>query len=151
MSKISTIHDYLVTLVSTQLPSYTELPNPYIPEENNELYLSKGFGVAVGAGQDRNRVVSCKLTWQRDFQVVLTNQITATDHDITQRQTVTKAILEDHYTLIDAIYKDTGLGGNAAKAEVFADSGLQFLTVGETDRYFVIILDVLVEYFEDLT
>jgi len=151
MSKISTIHDGIVSLIQTELPTYAQLPNPYALELNNELYLTKGFGVAVAAAQRTDRTLSCQFSWEREFQIVLTNQVTATDHDITARQTITKAMLEDHYALAHEIEKTALLSGVAVNFRIVSDSGLQFLELGERGRYFILVISTLAEYFEDFT
>lgn len=151
MSKISTIHDAIVTLVSTNLSTYDQLPNPYRPELNNELYLQKGFGVAVGAGQRTDRLISCQLSWERIFQIVLTKQITTTAQNLSQLETISKDLLEDHFTILDALEKDTTLTQTAINSRIISDAGIEFLEIEDsTGRYFVMVIDVLAEYLEDL-
>ena len=150
MSKVSDIHDNLVALVRSILTTHKELPNPYIPEENNELYLTKGFGVAVGPGNRTDRLISCKHSYQRDYVVLLTRKMEATDHQTSRRQTVAKDILDDHFAVMDALEKDSTLSGEAIKAEFFSDSGIEFIEV-DTSRYFIMSIDVTTEYLEDLT
>lgn len=151
MSKISTIHDALVTAVSGVLTSRIQLPNPYIPEANNELFLSNGFGVAVGPGARTDRQISCQMSWQRDFTIILTNQMTTTDHNTDEREDITKSLLEDHFTLFDLLEKTTVSG--TIKTEIFSDSGITFLEPeGEgLRRYLLMEIDVAAEYLEDLT
>lgn len=152
MSKITTIHDGIISLVSSTLPStYQQLPNPYRPEFNNERYLTKGFGVAVGGSERTDRIVSCQSSWERRFQIILTNQITSTDHNIVSRETITKSLLEDHFLLVQAIEKDVSLSSSTINFRIESDAGIEFLEVGERGRYFVIVIEVLAEYLEDLT
>ncbi len=149
MSKISTIHDNIVTLISTYLSTYKQLPNPYIPEENPELFLTKGFGVSVGPGVRTDRLLQNHLTWKRTFTVILTKKISTTDHNIDSRETITKNLVEDHFTLVKRFDLDPQLSSSALKAEVFSDSGIQYIDVNKT-RYFIMEIDLEVEYREDL-
>lgn len=151
MSKISTIHDALVTAVTGVLPGRTQLPNPYDPEANNELYLTNGFGVAVGPGIRTDRLISCHMSWQRTFVVLLVNQISTTDHNTSGREDITKNLLEDHFLVFDLLEKTTL--SSTIKAEVFSDTGITVLRP-EGDglrRYLLTEIDVSAEYLEDLT
>jgi len=150
MSTISEIHDAIVSLVAGQLTTYKQLPNPYFIQDNNELFLTKGFGVAVGPGFRTDRQLSCQFSWRRDFTVVLSRLVTTTDHNISQRETLVKSLLEDHTLVMETLEKNVSLNGLCVKAEVISDTGIQFLE-GATGRYFVIELDISTEYFKDLT
>lgn len=150
MSKISQIHDAILSLVAGELPTYKKLPNPYFIADNNELYLTKGYGVAVGSGSRTDRLLSCQFSWQRNFTIVLSNLVTTTDHNTTQREALVKGMLEDHTLVIEALEKDAALSGLCIKAEVFSDSGIQYLA-GTTGRYFILEIDVTTEYLKDLT
>lgn len=149
MSKISQIHDAIVSIVATQLSNYKKLPNPYFAQDNNELYLSKGFGVAVGAGNRTDRLLSCQFSWQRNFTLVLTQLVGTTEHNTSQREVIVKSLLEDHTKVIEAIEKDSSLNGLCIRSEVFSDTGVQFLE-GNSGRYFLIEIDIITEYLKDL-
>ena len=147
MSVISTIHDTLITKVSSVLSSdYKQLPNPYELGENNELYLTKGFGLAVGAGSRTDRLINCKASWQREFSLTLVNQITTTDHDLDKRQDIAKSLLEDHFLVFIELEKDTSLSGLVIDSKIESDSGLQFIS--EINRYYFIDMSLTVEYLE---
>lgn len=150
MSLISTLHDAIVTKISTNLTGYTQLPNPYDIEDNNKLYLKKGFGVAVGPGNRSDRIIGCKVSWQRFFNVTLINAVTTTDHNTTSRETIAKSLLEDHYTLLSQFEINAGLGGNAIDGIVIQDSGIEFIIIDGTP-YYMSEIEIGVEYFEDLT
>lgn len=154
MSKISQIHDQLVSIVAGLLPTYKKLPNPYFIQDNNELFLTKGFGIGVGAGNRTDRMLSCQFSWQRQFNIVLTHLVSTTDSNTTQRESIVKSMLEDHTLVIEAIEKNVQLNGSTTglciRAEALSDSGIQFLE-GATGRYFMIEIDVITEYLKDLT
>lgn len=150
MSKISTIHDAIVTKISTNLSTYSQLPNPYALEENTNLYLKKGFGVAVGPGERTDRVIGCQTSWSRTFTVTLTNLVSTTDHKTTARETIAKALLEDHFTLLKQFDKDADLSGNAIDGVVVSDGGIEFVRIDDAPHY-VTEIELSVEYLEDLT
>lgn len=150
MSKISQIHAALIARLEAVLPNYKRLPNPYDIEDNNELYLSKGFGVAVGPGVRTDRLVSCQKSFERTFSILMTNQITTTDHNITANETIQKNILEDHFLVFSDLEKETSLSALTIKSEVDSDDGLEFVNT-EAARYYLIQINVICEYLEDLT
>lgn len=150
MSKISTIHDAIVTKISTNLPTYAQIANPYVVEENPLTILQKGFGVAVGAGIRTDRLISCLTSWERVFTVILINSVKTTDNNTTIRQTLTKNLLEDHYTLFTEFEKDSGLSGVAIDGIIASDTGIQFIEI-DSKPHFLIEIDLTVEYVEDLT
>ena len=150
MSKISLIYDALVARCDSVLTDYSQLPNPYDIEANNELFLSKGFGVAVGAGLRTDRLISCQKSWERTFSVILTNQITTTEHNIDANETIQKSILEDHFALFSDLEKETTLSQITIRSQVEADDGLEFVDLDDA-RYYAMQITVLTEYLEDLT
>lgn len=150
MSKISSIHDAIVAAVTSVLPTHHQLTNPYDPSDNNELYLTRGFGVGVGPGLRTDRNLSCQASWERSFSVLLTRQVTATDHNTTAQETIVKDLLEDHFLIFEELEKETTLSQLCIKSQVEADTGIEFV---ETDRsrYYLMQLDLITEYTEDLT
>jgi len=149
MSKISSVYDALHTLVSSELTGYTQLTNPYQREDNSTLFLEKGYGIAVSGGANTNRKLGGKKTYERTFQLVLTNLLAATEHDTTAKENAEKSLLEDHATLITAFERDSDLGGNAALNIALTDDGIEFLEGGRT-KYISLEITVTVEYFETI-
>ncbi len=150
MSNISTIHDNIVSKISTNLSTYSQLPNPYVIEDNNNLYLKKGFGVAVGPGGRTDRLVGCQTSYERFFNVILINQVTTTEHNTTSRETLVKNLLEDHYTLLKQFDIDASLSGVSSDGVVFTDGGVELVLIDGVQHY-MIEIELRVEYFEDLT
>lgn len=150
MSKISQIYDALVARLVAVLPTYSQLPNPYDIEANNELYLTKGFGVAVGAGARTDRLISCQKSWERTFNIVLTNQITTTEHNIDANETIQKNLLEDHFLVFEDLEKETTLSALTIRSQVETDEGLEFVDLDDA-RYYAMQITILTEYLEDLT
>lgn len=150
MSKISTLHDAIVSKISANLTSYKQLPNPYVLEQNPQSFLSKGFGVAVGPGIRTDRVIGCQTSWERSFSITLINYVSTTDNNTTVRETLSKNLLEDHYTLLTQFEIDAGLSGTAIDAIVVSDGGIEYIEL-ETKPHFLTEIELTVEYLEDLT
>lgn len=150
MTKISTLHDAIISKITTNLSSYTKFANAYILERNPKTLLKKGFGVSIGPGVRTDRIIGCQVSWERLFQIVLVNQIHTTENNATVKETAMKAILEDHYTLLTKFEIDGGLSGNAIDGIVSSDGGVDYLEIDDTP-YFVMQIDLSLEYFEDLT
>lgn len=150
MSTISTIHDTLLSTLSSVLPpTYRQLPNPYEIEDNNELFLTQGYGVAIGAGSRTDRLINCSASWERNFNIILVNQVTTTDHDITAKQTIAKNLLEDHYAVFINLENNASLSSLTINSQVDSDSGIQF--VGDLNRYYFVEISVTCEYLESLS
>lgn len=126
MSSISTIFDNFTTLCETALSSYTRIPNPYLLEETNQLYLNKGLAIGFGPGVRDDLHLGCKISYQREFSVVLFNLVTTTDHNTTARVVLEKALLEDFITLREAVANDYTLSQSCIKIEYTDDSGIAF-------------------------
>lgn len=150
MSKISTIHDAIVAKISANLTSYKQIANPYLIEENPITILQKGFAVGIGAGVRTDRVIGCQTSWERIFVVTLINYVRTTDTNTAVRETLTKSLLEDHYTLLSQFEKDSWLSGVAIDGVVSSDGGIEYLEIAGKP-HFVIEIDLAVEYLEDLT
>jgi hypothetical protein len=148
-TKVTSVYDALVTLIGTTLSTYTKIINPYIPEDNSELFLVKGYGVGFGNGENTERQLSCKLSVLRTFKVILVNQVVLTDHDELGHASLEKTILEDSIKILSALETNTTLNGNAIKSIYRTDSGIEFLE-GDRSKYLLLEIDIECEYFEDL-
>ncbi len=149
MTKITDIYDELHTIVGTILTDYTELPNPYIPDDNPDIYMKKGYGITMGAASNSNRVVSKKVSILRDFDFVFVRQINSTETNTGLIKSNAKAVMEDSFKVLEEIEKNTSLGQLCVKAEFVSDSGLDFIEA-DTQRFFILTMVVSVEYFETL-
>lgn len=149
MSKISDIYDGLHTLISGTLTSYTQLTNPYQREDNSNLFLEKGYGLAVSSGVNTNRKIGGKKSYQRSFLLVLTNLLPVTTHDTDAKETAEKALLEDHASLITAFEQNPTLTNNAALSIALNDDGIEFLDADRM-KYISLEIDITVEYFENI-
>jgi hypothetical protein len=150
-TKVSQIYDALVALVGTTLTGYRRIANPYLVERTaSQLVLMKGFGVSVGSGQETESSTGMVRGRERNFNVLLVNQVTALEQDATGHGSIEKALLEDFIALENAIELDLSLGGVCAKVDYTGDSGVQYLS-GETGRFISISINFSVLYQETLS
>lgn len=151
MSIISTAYDAMITRIETVLDvatnGHTRLPNPYKPEENNELFLKKGYGLAILGAENTNRFVNCKFSIQRTMQVVLTRQYFAREDDAVAKSTTEKELFEDQYLLINDFEQDISINGQTMYTRYVTDGGIEYVQQG-TDKFLMLRTDVLLEYIE---
>lgn len=149
MSNITTIREALESVLFGVLTGYTKIPNPYELEKCSNMMLKKGFGIAFGPGQNTNRVLDCQMSIEREFAVILTREVTHTEHNAQGRETVEKALFEDQKLLIAKVEKDFALITGATRATYIGDSGLEYVGL-ENSRYFVLVSTFATEYFETI-
>ena len=150
MSKVTTVYNALQALIEANLTSYSKIPNPYVVDDNVALLLTKGYGIGYGAGENTERQVGCFLSINRLFTVVLVNQVTVTENNLTGISSLEKALMEDAVTLLDALEQDADLQGNSIKAVYRSDSGIGFID-SELGKYLLLEIEVGIEYLENLT
>lgn len=147
MGKITDIHDALVDLVEGALDaSYTRLPNPYMVMENAHTFLTKGYGIAVGAGV-RLDLTSCQASYQRTFQIVLTNLVYSTVNNVDTRASIDLSILEDFQALFLALEREPSLSGVVYRTTVESDTGIEYAD-SDALKFIYMTIDVTVEYQE---
>jgi hypothetical protein len=149
-TKIADIYDAIITLVSTELPTYARIPNPYAIDENTALFLKRSYGLAIGAGVNTERYVGCHVTWQRSYTLNLITQVVNTENDTTGRASVEKDLIDAHRLILMAFETDSTLGGNCIKAVVTDDSGIQYIE-GQDGKFLAVEISLAVEYQENLT
>lgn len=154
MSLISTAFDALVLRVETVLDTvaqgYSRIPNPYNVEDNAEIKLVKGYGVAMLAGENTNRQVNCKFSVKRTMEIVLTRLYTEQDENAVTRSSLEKFLFEDQYKLINNFEQDFSINGQSMLTKWETDGGIEFLT-GTSGRFLVLKTQFSLEYLETFT
>lgn len=146
MSAVTDIYDAIVNKVTTVLPDYIRLPNPYDIEANTFLHLRNGFGIEIGPGVNTERYVTCKLsTWERTYTIILVKQVVTTQNNTAVRVVIEKDILDDNDVLFKAFESDHSLGGTVIKTVVQSDSGIAFLDV-DRQKFLAMSIILTVEY-----
>lgn len=151
MSLISTGFDALVARIESVLDAsingYSRIPNPYNIEDNTELKLRKGYGVAMLAAENTNRQVNCKFSVSRNMEVVLTRLYTGKEEDAPGKSALEKLLLEDQYAIINDLEQDISINGSTMYTRYVSDSGIEFVS-GVTGRFFMLKTQFSLEYLE---
>ena len=151
MSLISTAFDALVsrveTVLNTSANGYSRIPNPYNLEDNAEIKLRKGYGVAMREGENTNRQVNCKFSVQRNMEIVLSRLYTEQDENAVTRSSLEKLLFEDQYALINDFEQDLTINGETMYTKWVSDGGIEFLT-GASGRFLVLRTQFSLEYLE---
>jgi len=151
MSGVTTSFDTFLARLTAIYPTHKRLSNPYKAEENSELVLNKGFGLAFGASTNSNRQISCQLSYQRDFIVVLTRVVRANEFAISKKDDTAKSLVEDWFLLVESVEKDPTLdvAGNQTNLQYVSDNGVEFV-FSEKDNFYKIETTISLEIFENL-
>jgi len=147
-TKISQIYDAIVDVIEAELTTSVRIPNPYILDINSFLHLKKGFGVAIGPGDDTQRYIGCLVTWERNFTIAIIQQMVATQNNVGTREVIEKELLDDHDKLRKAFYNNSTLSGKAIKSTITDDGGVSFID-GDRLKFIALEMNLLVEYQED--
>lgn len=146
-TKIADIYDAIVTKISTALPTFQRLPNPYALDENTAILMRQAYGLAIGAGTNTERYVGCLVTWQRDYTIGIVTQVVNTENDTTGRALVEKDMIDAHKSLLAAFESDSTLSGTCIKAVITGDSGIDYIA-GALSKFLAVEISLSVEYQE---
>lgn len=151
MSNISTGFDAMVTRVETVLGTgYTRIPNPYNIEDNTELKLKKGYGLALRDAVNSKRQTNCKFSVNRTVEVILTRLYTGYEENAVDRASLEKLLLEDQYKIINDFEQDFSINGTTMYTRWETDGGIEFVA-GETGRFLMLKTQFSLEYLETFT
>lgn len=152
MSTISSAIDIIKTAVTGALPNHTYLTNGYQPDENNNLYLNQGVGIAWRQSLNTNREICPKIYMSQTFDVVITRNYFASDLNVDDKESQAKQIFEDALLVIQALGTDVLSSQNqaVAKCKYIGHNGIETV-FGEKDNYLKATLTFEFEYYETLT
>lgn len=149
MSYISTAYDAIEVAIETALPNHKELTNPYLPDENSDLLYDAAWGLAFSDGINLNANLSCKISIDRSFVVILTRKLANLRNDVANRKTTEKLLFEDLKNVIYATEFNPSLSSDAITSVNYVnDGGLEFV---RTDRNDLIMIraNFSLVYFEN--
>lgn len=143
----STIYDAYVTRIGTLLPDHKRLPNPYAIDENNELYLAKGWGLAVGPSvENTQRFVCAKKSLRVTLQLSITRKFYAVEHDAAKKADCDKLLMADFEEILDDAHANNL--GVATDNLTIATSALGINNVKpDKDLFRYLTVIITVEYF----
>lgn len=150
MTKVSNIFDKIESIVQTQFSSKQEIPNPFEIEKNPDDFLRDGYGFRYGPGSSGGSELNNLQEHSRDFIIVFTKLVFRTDSDKALFKSTQKAMLEDQYTLIDSLAKDTTMDSDLTRLEFVGDGGIEFVYSGR-QTYLKLESTFEIAYWEDTT
>jgi hypothetical protein len=150
MSNISTFYDTILTRTAAVLPAaYQKLSNPYQIDQNQEMALRAGYGIAVGPAENTNRQIDCNLSIKRTITVTLTRKHFATELNRTDKEAAEKQLLEDQLLLVKEFEKDpmSVYSNNVTKFVFVGDNGIESVFDQKND-FLKLTMSFDSEYFE---
>lgn len=151
-SKLTPIYADLIAKIESILPAYYRIPNPYSAETNSFQLMKKGYGLAIGPGDNTERNLGCKLSIRRTFTLILVNQVTTTDNHASVRGGLEVSLMEDLYLIIAALETDPDLSQNVIAYKYIADTGIELLQAeNQKARFYGVEATLECEYTEVLT
>lgn len=127
MSLVSTYFDALLVRLDALMTSasgWTRIPNPYDVGENADVFLRKGYGLAIGAARNV-QAINCNQIVERTIRVVICREAMFTDSDATGVDGVVKQLMEDINTVMADFEKNQSLNNGAGFAGYVGDTGIQ--------------------------
>lgn len=142
-------------VVTTALPTHSELVNPYFPAETEtDLALGKAFGISYAEGLNLlGNEGSGAEQRSRNFIVTLTRRKFATRGNTAARETTEKDLMNDWTDLVNAIAQkpDLDLPDKVERTLYVADDGIEFLRSEQNRNDILLIRTVFnVEYDEEV-
>lgn len=148
-TKITTIYDAIYTKVDGLMTDHTELPRPFAIDENDDLFLRKGYAIYIGPAVQNPRHATCNYWVQRNLIITNTLSIYGADTNKTIRKTAEKNLLENQILLIDGLEKDITLGDTLNNLRFVSDNGIEFI-YADQKNYLMLQSTFSFEYFESL-
>jgi hypothetical protein len=149
MSRISSIHDAMITRLDALFPNHRRLPDAYQVDRNPSRFLDQGYAVTIGAASNRGGLLSQQMQVTREMSVVLTRKSVSLESDAAKYAADQLTLMEDQLLLIKDMETDTTVNTTAAMVEFTSDSGIT--SIGDrSSPHLVIETQFQVTYFEDL-
>lgn len=150
MSKISSIHDAIYSLLATIYPTKNQLADGLVMENNADLDIANGYGVSLGDGRNTERLTSCQFSVSRNVDIILTKEIYASHQDKAAFLAAEKALFEDQYSLLNEIEKNDTIDSLVINRKYISDTGLQRLIDSDAHKQFLSITTTFeFEYIEN--
>lgn len=150
MSKVTDIHDALLTDLQALFPEKIRIPNPYSLEDNSELNLINSYGLSIGSASEDDGEFNSVFVL-RTFTVSLTKEVFRIETQEDAFDTASKEILEDLKLLRNELCKGDELqvASSIDIIKLGGDSGIEFL-LGEKSKFLTITLSFDIGYMEEI-
>ncbi len=152
MSAVTIAHDNAVTRIAAVLTSgagWKRIPNPYDIRSNGAPFLRKGWGLAIGGGNNINLLQCSKMSVDRQFRLVISNEVFKTDGDATGYASIALALLEALKLVIKDFETDTTLNSGQTFVSYVGDQGIESIQ-GEDYSCMVLTAIFAIKLIEDL-
>ena len=126
MSKITTVYDELLTILSTIFPEKKRIYNPYSLTDNPQHNLRDSYGL-LKTTTDRVDAEFKGFTDSHGFKVVLTKEVVRMESQTDQVDDVHRELIEDAFELRERIYRydKLGLTSEVVNTEIGSVSGVE--------------------------
>jgi hypothetical protein len=131
MAAINTLIDTLRATIPTysRFIAKTEIGNPYSIEDNNEIFLKNGWGLAIGEGSNSDLSTDYSLSTERSIGVVLSRRVLDVHNKGLQINEISKELLLDATELRDNFMDLSKFGVLLGGENILygGDSGINFI------------------------
>lgn len=152
-TKASLIYGAWISLIESTLPTYARITNGLAIEDAPSIVLRKGYAMIPTGGENTERQICGKRSYKRGFDIILINQILATENNTTTWDTIIKSLHEDVSSLFHEVEKSSTLNdmtNGLGTSKITGDSGINFVSTDDLSKYFQIFISAETEYFENL-
>lgn len=124
MSNFSTIYDEIFTTIEatfTGNDTKTQLTNPYVTIDNNEMFLKNGYGVEILSMNETDAFNRELRQFERQVAISFTKRVISTDKQTSNRLVQEKAMVSDQLDLLRALKNNV----SADHMEFVSDDGIE--------------------------
>jgi len=127
MSAISDLYDGIDAILVGLFPApmHKELVWPDVPELDNTLTLSRGYGFYIGAKTGVSLTTGRYQQFETDIIIRQTIINRGTDRDLTIKKTAEKTLLEDQFNLVDYFRLNTAPIAKVWRIDYVSDAGIE--------------------------
>ena len=150
MSKISTVYDTLLTVLSAIFPEKTRLFYPYSLTDNPEHVLRDGYGL-IKTSTEPVPSELCRFNDAHGFDVVLTREVVRAESQLTPVDEKVKALLEDAFELRERVYRydELGIATDITNVSLGSVSAVEEFLTGKS-KFISVVVSFVVNVTEDL-
>ena len=132
---ISSTYDAVINKANELFASKSRLHNPYELSDNPELIMKDTWGVKVN-GAERLDIEFCNLSVSREYTFILMRQFPTVGAAKDAFDSITKSLLEDQQTFLNAIWSQDELGvpNDIDQININSIGGIEF-NVSDQKKY----------------
>ena len=140
-----TIYDQIFTVIETTFPDKFELINPYVIEDNNELYLKNGYGVEIGPMVTTESFARQIRQFTRVINISFTKRVLSSDKITSVRRASEKSLVSDQLALVVALKNNIA----ADLVEFVSDDSVEVVSA-EQDQFLWLRTSFNINYNEQV-